>query len=121
MTDQQQREWPAFVYQDGGDIDRNSFAYWSDGEEPSGGYADSVIAPYIHRDAARIWANAIVGAQAMAMCQAWQHFRAFLDGTPEQWAEREQAAYQRGWPEALQANGLPTRGVRDYGPYELKA
>lgn len=38
---------------------------------------------------------------AFEACRAWQHFRAFLDGTPEQWAEREQAAYQKGVTEGF--------------------
>lgn len=97
MTDPQQREWPAFavVATDMGPAFALDGTYVDWGSHSERNWDDS--SPYIHRDAARMWANAIVGAHAMAMCQAWQHFRDFLNGTPEQWAEREQAAYEQGF------------------------
>lgn len=87
-------------------------APWDECDEPASD-EDFDCAPYIHRDAARAWA----GFAMWCMCSrafdfdmaynggylcghsdavAWQHFIDWLNGSVEQWAQREADAYAEG-------------------------
>lgn len=81
-------EWP-FAWRLGG-----GQAGWDRSMEPEYDDAEPHSVPYIHRDAAR----------------AWQAFRDFLNGTPEQWHYKCVWSYDRGYADGYDDLDARIRG-----------
>ena len=77
-------EWP-FGYEP-----REQFRVWAGHHEPEHDSGRGKDEPYVHRDAAR----------------AWQAFRDWLDGTPEQWARAVSMAWQAGRDQGIRAGRI---------------
>jgi len=105
-------EWPAFLSVSGDDATDLSFD-----EPPAWGmhheYAEPFLRKrfecYIHRESARAWAGLAMwcmcphptdvyyaGLAENTRCQVWQALRDWLNGSPEQWEDKCDNAFQRG-------------------------
>lgn len=131
MSDADARKWPPHLHVEFKDTWNREFGFWSSRAEIELSVGKHAFDTYIHRDAARAWAGLWAwlsfGVVERPMCggcefrdlsteircQAWQEFRDFLDGTPEQWQQTAYNAYIEGRDDTRRGLWDSSSEVRD--------